>query len=378
MKSKTLYFLFLFLVVRGEMEGFLMHEDIYENYKADKYIHYRHVHTGQYDIVPTKRNGKVISVRKPIMEKKIISFEEIKALNLDNYGQDVRTCAEDFSFVHNYLFDYWGAILGTDAIAAYLHLKRYCFGKKDFCFPDMEMIQAKMKKGSRNTVIKAMEVLEEYGFITKILRKNKENNNADASPFFKIRRYIPLLSEELIQQLPEKLRIEHDKFLAEANGIILEENTNFEEVIGRLLKNSDSMKSKKQKDKENELKRQGKLFEYILTRLSSEEHENWLILLRALNQKISKPSFDTWFSNTILLLNEDKTNIKVICNNHFIKDWIQDRYKDVLIETIQETFSELQFSTVSISIECLLIDEYIKEYIDGEKYEIKSPSENIS
>lgn len=341
-----------------------MNEDIYESYKADRYIHYRLIPTGEYDIIPTKRNGKVINVRKPILEKKKVSFEEIKALNLDNYGQDVRTCADDFTFVHNYLYDYWGAILGTDAVAVYLHLKRYCYGKRDYCFPDMEIIQAKMKKGSRNTIIKAMDTLEEYGFITKILRKDRENKNSDSSPFFKVRRYIPLLSEDLITQLPEKLKKEHDKFIANANGIVLDERTKTEEIISQLLKNADSMKSKNQKEKERELKRQGKLFEYILSNLSSCDHENWLIILREISSKISKPSYDTWFSQTIILLDQEKANVKIICNNHFSRDWIKDRYKDLIINIIRDKFFN-ESSLINITFECLLLAEYIEFNIEN-------------
>lgn len=352
-----------------------MINDFYESYNADRYVHYRSVPTGEYEVIPSKRNGKIISVRKPILEKKEISFDEIKSLNLDNYGQDVRTCPEDFSFVHNYLYDYWGAILGTDAIAAYLHLKRYCYGKKDYCFPDMEIIQAKMKKGSRNTVINAMEILEEYGFITKILRYDKERNNAHSSPFFKVRRYIPLLSEELIQQLPEKLRKEHDEFIASTNGIVLENHTNSEVIINQLLQKAKSMKSHQLTNKQEELKRQGKLFEYILSTLSSKEHENWIQVLREISTKISKPSFDTWFSQSIILLNVETAHLSVICPNLFARDWIQDRYKDIIKEVIHEMNDNILVEDLVMS--CQTYEEYVKNHEGNLKFH-KPSEENIS
>lgn len=353
-----------------------MNEDIYENYNADRYIHYRLVPTGDYNIVPAKRNGKVISTRRPILEKREISFEEIKELNLDNYGQDVRTCAEDFSFIHNYFFDYWGSIIGTDAVVTYLHLKRYCYGNRDFCFPDMEIIQAKMKKGSRNTVIKAMDTLEEFGFITKILRKDKLNKNADSSPFFKIRRYIPLLSEELLQLLPEKLRKEHDKFVAKTNGIVLEEHTHAQEIINQLLEKARSFNSNKAPNKEDDLKRQGKLYEYAISKMTGTQHENWLRILKALSTKISKPSLDTWFSQTILLLDVSSSHLTVISPNYYYRDWIEERYKDILSSIISDQYEEI--SRADLKIECILLDEYIKSRLEKNTPKIDMNEENIS
>jgi hypothetical protein len=339
-----------------------MYEDIYENYNQERYIHYRYVPTGEYEIIPTKRDDKIINARKPILEKKEITFEDIKSLSLDDFGQDVRTCAEDFTFVHNYLYDYWGAIMGTDAIATYLHLKRYCYGKKDFCFPDMEMIQFKMKKGSKNTIIKSMTILEEYGFIAKILRRDKQRNNADSSPFFKIRRYIPLLSDELINELPEKLKVEHDKFIANSNGIILDEDFDSKQIFNRLLQNSKSIKSKKDDEKQLELKRKGKIYEYVISTLNNDEHEHWFMILNHISKKLSKPSFDTWFTKTIIILNQEQSNVKVICSNNFSRDWIQERYRELVISAINEIFYNGDLTEI-FTYECLLLDEYIDHHL---------------
>lgn len=319
----------------------MIYEDIYEGYKKERYIHYRLLFTGEHEIVPSKRivnnEPSIINVRKPILEKQKISFEDIKELSLDDYGQDVRTCAEDFTLIHNYLFDYWGAIMGTDAVSIYQHLKRYCYGKRDYCFPDMEMIQLKMKKGSRNTIIKGMNVLEDYGFITKIYRKDKERNNADASPFFKIRKYVPLLSQDLINLLPEKLRNEHDKFMAQANGIVLSEHvTSKAEYLEKLMSTAEVMKSKSQIDKEKALIRKGKVYEYIVSTLNDEQLEVWHSLLHDLSEILSKPSFETWFSKTIILYSD--STITVVCQNEFSRDWINERYKNIISDIVRNKY----------------------------------------
>ncbi|MDX8367174.1 helix-turn-helix domain-containing protein [Cytobacillus sp. IB215665] len=214
-------------------------------YREDRYIHYRNVPTGEYNIVPVNRDGKVLHIQVPIFKKQEISFDEIKQLNLDDYGKYVEACAEDVSFVHNYFFDFWGAIMGAEAIALYLLLKRYC-NNKDYCSVDMQTIQMKMKKGSKNSIIKYLNTLEKFGFITKIQRIDLKKNNSDTSPFYKIRRNIPLLSKELAETLPEKLRIEHDEFL-ESNNTSLDESTNSDQKPVEMLKSSQVVKSRKKK-----------------------------------------------------------------------------------------------------------------------------------
>lgn len=331
-----------------------MNEDIYENYNDERYIHYRLIPTGEFDIIPQKRHGKEINVRRPIFEKRKVSFEEIKALNLDDYGQDVRTCAEDFQLIHNYFFDYWGSILGSTAVVLYLHLKRYCYGKRDYCFPNVPIIQEKMKIGSRSTINDNIATLEQYGFISKILRKDTERNNTDSSPFYKVRRYIPLLSEDLVYQLPDRLREEHDNFIANTKGITLEANMNTDKIIDNLMKDAEVMKSKSQEEKEESLKRQGKLKEYIFSIMSGEVQEDWFILLHSLKTRVSIPSFATWFKNSVIMIDKNTKSLIVVCDSSLSKDWIANNYKDMIIEEVRNSFN---FNL--ISFDCITYNEYI-------------------
>ncbi|MFD1609832.1 DnaA N-terminal domain-containing protein [Oceanobacillus luteolus] len=327
--------------------------DLYSNYNEDRYIHFRYVPTGEYEIVESKRNGKIIHNRKPILEKQKLSFEDVKALNLDNYGQDVRTAAEDFTLIHNYLLDFWGAVMGSEAVMIYIHLKRYCYGGKDFCFPNMETIRRKMKKGSKATIIKYMDILEEHGFIAKINRIDKKRNNGFASPFFKVRRYIPLLSQDLIEQLPKEIQEEHDKFLARANGIDLDENFDPEVFINDLMKSSQVMKSNHQKDKEETLKQQGKMKEYILSQLSTEQQERWMMIQQDLESKISKPSFDVWIRDSIIVIDIEKQAVRIYCQNTFVVDWMRKSYKQMIVESIKDIFD------IDIKhYECMQYEEY--------------------
>lgn len=311
--------------------------DLYANYNASRYVHFRSVPTGEYEIVEEKRNGKIIPLRKRIFEKQKLSFEDVKALNLDNYGLDVRTAAEDFTLIHNYLLNFWSAIMGSEAVMVYIHLKSYCYFGKDFCFPDMETIQFKMKKGSRTTINKYMDILEDYGFIAKIQRIDTERNNGFSTPFFKVRRYIPFLSQELIETLPAKLKMEHDKFLAKANGIDLSDTLDTEAFVQDLMQSAEVMKSNNQKSKEEELKKAGLLKEYILSQLTTDEQEAWLMILQAIETKVSKPSFDTWIRPSIILVIEQQQKLKIFAPSDFVVDWVRREYKEILKTAVEET-----------------------------------------
>ncbi|MFC7561563.1 helix-turn-helix domain-containing protein [Paenibacillus farraposensis] len=73
-----------------------------------------------------------------------------------------------------------------------MHLKRYCYGDIDYCWPDLDLIGAKMKK-SRNTIKKYLAILEKYGFVLMFNVMNADKNNMEESPLFKIRRQVPFL-----------------------------------------------------------------------------------------------------------------------------------------------------------------------------------------
>lgn len=78
------------------------------------------------------------------------------------------------------------------------------------------------------------------------------------------------------------------------------------------------------------------------------DFELWNQVLLKLQQTLSKPSFDTWFSGTIAkLLDEDV--ILVLCKNEFQSDWLSERYKEEIFFTVEEvagrTF-ELEFTTM--------------------------------
>ena len=70
--------------------------------------------------------------------------------------------------------------------------------------------------------------------------------------------------------------------------------------------------------------------------LTQEDLEQlWNTTLENIKNKLTNPSFETWFSNTIPVnLNNNELIVKV--QNDFIKDWIKTRYIDLIEEIIND------------------------------------------
>jgi len=56
--------------------------------------------------------------------------------------------------------------------------------------------------------------------------------------------------------------------------------------------------------------------------------------VKKISEKISKPSFDTWFKNTSIEIEKDI--ITIYANNEFGKDWLEHNYHELISETVKE------------------------------------------
>lgn len=72
-----------------------------------------------------------------------------------------------------------------------------------------------------------------------------------------------------------------------------------------------------------------------------EGHHNhlWQQVLSAVQKKISKPSFDTWFKSTKALSFTDQS-IVICAPNNFAREWLEDRYTQLISKTISEQFNK--------------------------------------
>ncbi|WP_147532311.1 DnaA N-terminal domain-containing protein [Bacillus marasmi] len=60
----------------------------------------------------------------------------------------------------------------------------------------------------------------------------------------------------------------------------------------------------------------------------------WSKVLNRINDSISKPSFQTWFVDTIAEKCDDVVIVKA--KNEFAVDWLRERYLSLISETVRE------------------------------------------
>ena len=71
---------------------------------------------------------------------------------------------------------------------------------------------------------------------------------------------------------------------------------------------------------------------------------NWAEVKGKIRPQISKPSYETWFTNTTVYLEDDI--LTIYCPNEFARDWLESHYKELVFNTLREMFNttfEIQF-----------------------------------
>lgn len=68
----------------------------------------------------------------------------------------------------------------------------------------------------------------------------------------------------------------------------------------------------------------------------------WQETLKHIESKVSKPSFETWLSQTEALSYDDDTLI-ICAPNVFVRDWLEDRYQTFLQDAV-ENMTGMQFN----------------------------------
>ena len=334
-----------------------MNTDLYANYNQQRYAHYRNVKTGSYErqIVKSAKSGTRL---KPIMQQIKVSFDEVKELNLDRVGSLAPNLdTEDFTIVSNYLVDFWGAIMGDSVVSTYLHLKRHAYGKKDYCYIDIDLIAMKMGK-SKNAVKGYLATLEEHGFIAIFLRRDMEDQNRDVSPLFKIRRYIPLITKEMYDSLHIKMQKLHDEFMAQFEGVNLSTTLpSTDDVIDGIVKQGELINSKELREKIDKVTREGQIAEYILNKLSFEQRVENDVIHDIFRSKMSKPSYETWIKNSIFI-RMDEFNIQVLANNGFTREWLEQRYASMTKEIAHDA---LPFNKSLGEVSVILMEDYLNK-----------------
>lgn len=70
-----------------------------------------------------------------------------------------------------------------------------------------------------------------------------------------------------------------------------------------------------------------------------EQFELWDTILLKVQQTISRPSFETWFTQTSAIRLDDH-HIGVICQNSFQLDWLKSNFRHLLLTVLEEVVGE--------------------------------------
>ncbi|WP_054943608.1 helix-turn-helix domain-containing protein [Paenibacillus ihuae] len=295
--------------------------------------------------------GKEQSYFEEELERLYFDEEVVRNISLDKYSQNIPYVDGHLTIINNYMFDYWGYLLGAEGIALYAHLKRYCYGEKDYCWPNLELISHKMKM-SRNTVKKYLNVLESYGFVITFNVQNADNNNTNESPLFKMRKKVPLLSQEQCAQLPKILQDDHDKYLRKLmttseQQLELDPSVNYDEFFISLEQKGTVYLKPKQMSLFEAEKQSGISRRLLQEEQTKEDQARWTSVLDQISKIVSRPSYDNWFKGTFAI-NQSGTLI-IYTPHNLVTEWLETRYQPLIMEvlsTIDNQIQEIKIKTV--------------------------------
>lgn len=113
--------------------------------------------------------------------------------------------------------------------------------------------------------------------------------------------------------------------------------------------------------------------------IKSQLDEIWLETLKNIQNKINRPSFDTWFNQTELVAYYDE-NFIIKTPNEIVKDWLNNNYIDVINESFQEVLKRKVVAkfVVSNDLDLLPTEKIISDNIIKESIEEKTSKANIN
>jgi transcriptional regulator with XRE-family HTH domain len=307
-------------------------------YKQDEFIHFVREHNGKTKDIDTAKGKRVYKE----YDMREIPFRDIVNMNLNKSGESIPFASNGVINVNRYFFTYWTPILGSDACSLYTLLTEYCNDDTDICFPKEKELAERLGL-SKPTVSKKLQLLQDNNFIVVVNRLNKLANNKETSPIYKIRQTIPLLSKEQYKTLPEYLKVKHDKFMDKygKDTEMTYFKHDFKDTKEGLLFNSEKLISKKQREFIQKVIDDANESNYILVRLSNLQKMLSESFHQKLQEKWFKPSYETFFTDSICIYNEDTVSVDLI-----LKDVGKEivptypKYEEQLIEIFKELYNE--------------------------------------
>jgi len=118
----------------------------------------------------------------------------------------------------------------------------------------------------------------------------------------------------------------------------------------------------KQKAEEGQMPDEIPYLKSTVQEISSLENleELWNNILAQVEQKISKPSFETWFKSTKLLsYNGSSSTVAIAAPNSFARDWLENHYSHLITGIVG-----------ALTGEDLLIEFVVQENHDSDDFDL--------
>jgi DNA-binding Lrp family transcriptional regulator len=290
--------------------------------------------------ITTKRKDKWGNpIQITLNQKEYYSIEDIEQFNFESYSKLLPYMNGHKTIVHNYFIKFWAPVLdpkqrsGGNIAFLYITLLSYCYGEKDYVWVSVSTLGETIN-ASEETVRKYLKILEEEGFIIRFWREkeNEEEKTEQGSLLIKIRRTIPFLTKEKLEKLSPRKQAEHERFL---RSIKLESQVEFEQAY-QYTQALEEFREKaiEVKEPSDEGHHHGDMNE-LKKYLSEEEYLPWLMVLKRIEQKVSKESFQQWFAQTVGIRSKQDHWI-IYCAHPFIRDRLETHYMDLIEEAIDE------------------------------------------
>lgn len=152
----------------------------------------------------------VFEVQLPNGSKRKIDREELYTLSL-NPTNSVPGLKGEYTGIGNYVGTFWTHFMGPTAFAIYFQLEKMAFGDKDHSFPSVKYL-AMLTGCSERTIQRNIKKLVELNFVVVVEVKDAITND-QMNNLYLLSTTTPFLSKEQYEQLPDRLKAEHDKYM---------------------------------------------------------------------------------------------------------------------------------------------------------------------
>ncbi len=279
---------------------------------------------------------------KPRTGKKIYyTPEQVKAFNLEDQGIPLNAGTGHKTIIENYLLDFWQPILGLTATMIFINYSRLAMGDGGEMKVRSMGDVADLMGVSRPTLTKYVTLLEEYGFLMRFWAESTKKPGLNDPTWMKVRRTIPLLSEDLVLELPDYLRIEHNKFikrLSESYNLRLEEDYEEAKLVHVIQKKGSEKRPSREVIASDKEEQKRILNEKMKKERSTEEESLWKEIADQIRQEIPEMSYRTWFGEVFMLMRGK--SVLVICRNEIVKEWIENNYMRQVENAVARVFGE--------------------------------------